>query len=88
MSFVFAVEAFSLFHEFRFLGFRVLLASSQNIGVDVHGVSSLGSGTSAIIVSSSLVALGWSLSGGYSKSLEETLLLLLVLGGSLPFMIG
>ena len=55
MSFDFAVETFSLLHEFCFLGFRMLLASSQSIGVDVHSVSALGSSASSRVVSSSTV---------------------------------
>ena len=88
VSFDFAVEALPFFHKFRFLGFGVLLASSQNVGVDVHGVSSLRGGASSIVVSSSTVIFGWGLPGGYSEGLEESLLLLLILGGGFPFMIG
>jgi len=54
MSFDFAVEAFVFVHELLLFGIRMCL--SHSIGIDIHGVSSLGGGVwSRSFVSSVLV---------------------------------
>ena len=57
MSLDFAVEAGVASHEFRFLGFGVLLSSASNVvnvcgssGIEIHIISSLGGGVSVVFV--------------------------------------
>jgi len=92
----FTVETCIVFHEFCFLGFRVLLSSGTS-GIDVGGNNGIniyirsfleGSPLSIAIVSSIAIAFFLALLGTHSKGFEESLLLLIVLRGSLPFVIG
>jgi len=54
MSFDFAVEAFVFFYKLLLFGIRMCL--SHSVGINVYGISSLGSGTwSGSSVSSMLV---------------------------------
>jgi len=98
VSLFFAVEAQVASHEFRFLGFGVLLSSASSSidvhgdsSIDIHMVSSLRGSTLVVlpvVVSFLVVTLPVGLLGREFECLEESLMSLGELGCCLPFEMG
>jgi len=101
VSFDFAVEAQVAFHEFRSLGFGVLLSSASgsvdirgDCSVNVHMISSLRGGASVVLVPPvivpSVTTSSWviDLPRSQFECLEESLMSLGELGCCLPFEMG